>query len=144
MAVGITYPHDQMGVRDRAAARARDEADPRQLGSGRLGTGPGRTGTHPGESGGVFEAAAFEQRWGDYVRSPSSRLSELGVTLPAVAAPLAAYVPAVRVCELIYSSGQLPIVDGALLATGKVGDAVTLDQAADCARTAALNEIGRA
>jgi enamine deaminase RidA (YjgF/YER057c/UK114 family) len=68
-------------------------------------------------------------------------LAELGVTLPAVAAPLAAYVPAVRVGELIYSSGQLPIVDGRLLATGKVGDAVDLDQAAACARTAALNAL---
>ena len=75
------------------------------------------------------------------MRSPSSRLAELGVTLPAVAAPLAAYVPAVRVGELIYSSGQLPIVDGRLLATGKVGDAVDLDQAAACARTAALNAL---
>ena len=46
------------------------------------------------------------------MRSPSSRLAELGVTLPPVAAPLAAYVPAVRVGELVYSSGQLPIVDG--------------------------------
>ena len=80
-------------------------------------------------------------RWGDYVRSPSSRLAELGVTLPAVAAPLAAYVPAVRVGELIYSSGQLPIVDGRLIATGKVGDGVGIDQAADCARTAALNAL---
>jgi len=68
-------------------------------------------------------------------------LAELGVTLPAVAAPLAGYVPAVRVGELIYSSGQLPIVDGRLLVTGKVGDAVGLDQAADCARTAALNGL---
>ena len=75
------------------------------------------------------------------MRSPSSRLAELGVTLPAVAAPLAAYVPAVRAGELIFSSGQLPIVDGRLIATGKVGGDVSVDQAADCARTAALNGL---
>jgi enamine deaminase RidA (YjgF/YER057c/UK114 family) len=58
-----------------------------------------------------------------------------------VAAPLAAYVPAVRVGELVYSSGQLPIVDGRLIATGKVGDEIGIDQAADCARIAALNAL---
>jgi enamine deaminase RidA (YjgF/YER057c/UK114 family) len=68
-------------------------------------------------------------------------LAELGVTLPAVSAPLAAYVPAIRAGELIYSSGQLPTVDGRLIATGKVGAEVGLDQAADCARTAALNAL---
>jgi enamine deaminase RidA (YjgF/YER057c/UK114 family) len=68
-------------------------------------------------------------------------LAELGVTLPAVSAPLAAYVPAIRAGELIYSSGQLPTVDGRLIMTGKVGAEVSLDQAADCARTAALNAL---
>jgi enamine deaminase RidA (YjgF/YER057c/UK114 family) len=63
------------------------------------------------------------------------------VTLPAVAAPLAAYVPAVRAGELVFSSGQLPIVDGRLIATGKVGGDVSVDQAADCAQTAALNGL---
>ena len=75
------------------------------------------------------------------MRSPSSRLAELGVTLPPVAAPLAAYVPAVRVGELVYSSGQLPIVDGQLIATGKVGGGISVDEAADCARIAALNAL---
>ena len=75
------------------------------------------------------------------MRSPSSRLAELGLTLPALAAPLGAYVPAVRVGELIYSSGQLPIVDGRLVATGKVGGEVSADEAAECARIAALNGL---
>ncbi|RRO85413.1 RidA family protein [Corynebacterium bovis] len=53
---------------------------------------------------------------------PSARLAELGLTLPPVAAPVAAYVPAVRVGDLVHTSGQLPFVDGALPAVGHVGD----------------------
>jgi enamine deaminase RidA (YjgF/YER057c/UK114 family) len=73
--------------------------------------------------------------------SPLARLAALGVTLPAVAAPLAAYVPAVRTGNLIYSSGQLPFVAGVLTATGKVGAEVEPDVAAECARICALNAI---
>jgi len=69
------------------------------------------------------------------------RLAELGLTVPAVAAPVAAYVPAVRNGDLVWTSGQLPFVDGALPATGKVGAAVDPDAAADLARTCALNAI---
>lgn len=72
---------------------------------------------------------------------PSERLAELGVSLPPVAAPLAAYVPAVRVGELIYSSGQLPIVHGHLIAAGKVGAELSVEEAAECARVAALNAV---
>lgn len=72
---------------------------------------------------------------------PSQRLVELGLTLPAVAAPLAAYVPAVRIGDLVFSSGQLPSVHGRLVATGKVGAEVTTEVGADCARTAALNAV---
>ena len=54
--------------------------------------------------------------------SVSERLSELGIELPAVAAPVAAYVPAVVHAGLVYTSGQLPFVDGALPETGKVSD----------------------
>ena len=72
---------------------------------------------------------------------PSARLAELGLTLPPVAAPVAAYVPAVRVGDLVYSSGQLPTVAGQLVATGKVGAEVSAETAAECARVAALNGL---
>lgn len=73
--------------------------------------------------------------------SASARLAELGLQLPPVAAPVAAYVPAVRVGDLVYSSGQLPSVAGTLMATGKVGAEVSAETGADCARTAALNAL---
>ena len=73
--------------------------------------------------------------------SPSARLAELGLALPPVAAPVAAYVPAVRVGDLVYSSGQLPTVAGQLVATGKVGAEVSAETAAECARTAVLNGL---
>ena len=79
--------------------------------------------------------------WGGCVRAPSSRLAELGLTLPAVAAPLAAYVPAVRVGELIYSSGQLPSWTGSCWRPARSAAEVSLDQAVECARTAALNAL---
>lgn len=69
------------------------------------------------------------------------RLSAMGLTVPAVAAPLAAYVPAIRDGNIVMTSGQLPMVDGALAATGKVGAEVTAEQANDLARTCALNAI---
>jgi len=75
---------------------------------------------------------------------PSARLAELGLTLPAVPAPVAAYLPAVRSRGLILTAGQLPFVDGVLPATGKVGADVTPEQAAELARTAALNAIAAA
>jgi enamine deaminase RidA (YjgF/YER057c/UK114 family) len=69
------------------------------------------------------------------------RLAELGLTLPEVAKPLAAYVPAARHGDLVWTSGQLPFVDGALPATGKVGAEIEPDAAADLARICALNAI---
>lgn len=72
---------------------------------------------------------------------PSARLAELGLELPAVAAPVAAYVPAVIVGDLVYSSGQLPSVAGQLVAIGKVGAEVSAGTGADCARTAVLNAL---
>jgi enamine deaminase RidA (YjgF/YER057c/UK114 family) len=71
----------------------------------------------------------------------TSRLAELGIELPAVVAPLAAYVPAVRTGNLVYTAGQLPISDGALPATGKVGAEVTAEQAKDLARQCGLNAL---
>ncbi len=81
--------------------------------------------------------------------SPSERLAELGLTLPAVTKPLAAYVPAVAHGGLVYSSGQLPMVDGSLVATGLVsaepgGGLVTAEQAAQLARICALNALAAA
>jgi enamine deaminase RidA (YjgF/YER057c/UK114 family) len=71
----------------------------------------------------------------------SARLAELGVELPAVVKPVAAYVPAVQTGNLVYTAGQLPMVAGALPATGKVGAAVTPEQAKALARTCALNAL---
>ncbi len=71
----------------------------------------------------------------------SAKLAELGIELPAVVAPLAVYVPAVRTGNLVYTAGQLPISDGALLATGKVGAEVTAEQAKDLARQCGLNAL---
>jgi enamine deaminase RidA (YjgF/YER057c/UK114 family) len=76
--------------------------------------------------------------------TPTERLAELGLSLPGVATPLAAYVPAVRHGELISTSGQLPMVDGALAATGKVGAGVTPEQATALARTCVLNALAAA
>ena len=73
--------------------------------------------------------------------SASARLSELGLTLPTVAAPVAAYVPAVRTGNLVWTSGQLPFVDGALPITGKVGAEVEAGRAKELAQTCALNAI---
>jgi enamine deaminase RidA (YjgF/YER057c/UK114 family) len=69
------------------------------------------------------------------------RLSELGLTVPDVVPPVAAYVPVVRDGALVFTSGQLPMVDGALAATGKVGAEVDADAAKALAETCALNAI---
>lgn len=73
--------------------------------------------------------------------SHSGRLAELGLTLPTVVKPLAAYVPAVRTGNLVYTSGQLPIESGSLLHTGKVDTEVTPEQAKEAARLCALNAL---
>jgi hypothetical protein len=64
--------------------------------------------------------------------SPAARPAALGITLPAVAVPLAAYVPAERTGAHVHTSGQLPFVDGTLLATGKAGAAVAVAEARAC------------
>ena len=69
------------------------------------------------------------------------RLTELGLTLPPVAAPVAAYVPAVRTGNLVWTSGQLPFVDGALPITGKVGAEVDAARAQQLAGICALNAL---
>lgn len=73
--------------------------------------------------------------------TPEERLAELGLTLPEVVKPLAAYVPAVRTGDHVYTSGQLPMVDGKLGVTGKVGAEVDPDQARELARICALNGL---
>ena len=69
------------------------------------------------------------------------RLAAVGLSLPEVVPPLAAYVPAVQIGNLIYSSGQLPMVNGALAMTGKVGAGVTPEQAKELAQVCALNAL---
>ncbi|MFK4851417.1 RidA family protein [Microbacterium sp. ZW T6_19] len=74
----------------------------------------------------------------------SDRLAELGIELPAVAAPVAAYVPAVVHGDLVYTSGQLPFSGGSLPTTGKVGAEVSAEDANLYARTCALNALAAA
>lgn len=71
----------------------------------------------------------------------SARLGQLGVALPELVSPLASYVPAVRTGNLVYTSGQLPIADGTLAGTGKVGAEVSPEDAKAMARTCALNAL---
>jgi enamine deaminase RidA (YjgF/YER057c/UK114 family) len=75
------------------------------------------------------------------VSEVEARLAKLGLTVPDVARPLAAYVPAVRSGDLVWTSGQLPFVAGELLATGKVGGEVTAEQATELAQVCALNAL---
>jgi enamine deaminase RidA (YjgF/YER057c/UK114 family) len=68
-------------------------------------------------------------------------LAELGLSVPSVVPPVAAYVPAVQSGPHVFTAGQLPMRDGTLVATGKVGDAVSVDQATECAQQCALNAL---
>ncbi|RFD25021.1 LysR family transcriptional regulator [Mycobacterium uberis] len=70
-----------------------------------------------------------------------ARLKQLGIELPQVVVPLASYVPAVRTGNLVYTSGQLPIEDGQLARTGKVGADVSPDEGKALARFCALNAL---
>jgi enamine deaminase RidA (YjgF/YER057c/UK114 family) len=73
--------------------------------------------------------------------SAKARLEEQGIKLPRVAAPLAAYVSAVRTGNLVYTAGQLPFLDGKLTTTGKVGSEVTPEVGKTLARVCALNAL---
>jgi enamine deaminase RidA (YjgF/YER057c/UK114 family) len=75
------------------------------------------------------------------VSTPEERLAELGLSVPEVAKPVAAYVPAVVSGSHVYTSGQLPMRDGQLITTGKVGGEVTAEEAVECARQCALNAL---
>ena len=72
---------------------------------------------------------------------PEERIRELGLELPAAPKPLGAYVPFVRTGRLIYLSGMLPLKDGKLFRTGRVGEVVSLEDAAECARISAVNAL---
>jgi enamine deaminase RidA (YjgF/YER057c/UK114 family) len=78
------------------------------------------------------------------VSAIEDRLTELGLKLPNVAKPVAAYVPAMVTGNLVFTAGQLPFVDGALEATGKVGAEVSAEDAAKLARTCVLNALAAA
>lgn len=71
----------------------------------------------------------------------SQRLRDVGITLPPVTPPLAAYVPVLRMDHRVLTSGQLPMRDGELIARGKLGDAVTLEMGIECARQAVVNAL---
>lgn len=73
-----------------------------------------------------------------------ARLSELGITLPGVATPVASYVPAMTTGNLLFTAGQLPFVDGQLVRTGKVGTDVSASEAAELARICTLNALAAA
>lgn len=75
------------------------------------------------------------------VSAVERRLAELGIKLPGVAAPVAAYVPAVVTGNYVYTSGQLPFVNGVLPTAGKVGTEVSAEEAAACAETCAVNAL---
>lgn len=71
----------------------------------------------------------------------AQRLAELGIELPAVATPAGAYVPALTSGNLVFTAGQIPLVDGQLMATGKVGAEIDVDFAKQIARRCALNAV---
>ena len=72
---------------------------------------------------------------------PEEKLAELGLAVPEVAKPVAAYVPAVRSGNHVFTSGQLPMRSGELMQTGKVGGDVSPEEAVECAQQCALNAI---
>jgi enamine deaminase RidA (YjgF/YER057c/UK114 family) len=75
------------------------------------------------------------------VSTPEEKLAEMGLSVPEVAKPVAAYIPAVRSGNHVFTSGQLPMRDGQLMYAGKVGAEVTAEEAVECARQCALNAL---
>jgi enamine deaminase RidA (YjgF/YER057c/UK114 family) len=73
-----------------------------------------------------------------------AKLAELGLTLPVAALPIAAYVPAVRTGNIVFTAGQLPLVDGAMAETGKTGGDVSVERAKELAQICALNALAAA
>jgi enamine deaminase RidA (YjgF/YER057c/UK114 family) len=75
------------------------------------------------------------------VSTPEERLAALGLSVPPIAAPVASYIPALRSGDHVVTSGQLPLRDGELIHTGKVGAEVTLEEGAACAQQCLLNAL---
>jgi enamine deaminase RidA (YjgF/YER057c/UK114 family) len=73
--------------------------------------------------------------------NPEEKLKQLGIELPEVPKPLGAYVPFVKAGNLVYLSGMLPLKEGRLVRTGRVGESVTVEDAAGLARVAAINAL---
>lgn len=73
--------------------------------------------------------------------SANAKIQALGITLPEVAKPAGAYVPAVQSGNLVFTAGQIPLVEGKLIATGKVGKEISVEQAREIARICALNAV---
>lgn len=73
--------------------------------------------------------------------TPEEKIKTLGIELPEIPKPLGSYIPFVKTGNLIYLSGMLPLKDGKLLKTGRVGESVSLDDAVLCARTSAINAL---
>ena len=73
--------------------------------------------------------------------NPSQRLRELGFTVPTAPKPLAAYIPAVKTGNLIFTAGQLPLVDGQMAGVGKVGGEISVERGRELAEIAALNAL---
>ncbi|NLX14669.1 MAG: RidA family protein [Phycisphaerales bacterium] len=75
--------------------------------------------------------------------NPQQRLAEMGLSLPPAPPPVASYVPYLQIGEMVYISGQLPMREGTLAFTGKVGGDLSLEQGAECARAAVLNALAQ-
>ena len=73
--------------------------------------------------------------------SPEERLEAMGLSVPEVPKPVASYLPALRTGSYVFTSGQLPMREGQLITTGKVGGEVSVEEAVECARQCALNAI---
>jgi enamine deaminase RidA (YjgF/YER057c/UK114 family) len=73
--------------------------------------------------------------------SPEDKLKELGIKLPEAPKPLGSYVPSVQIGNVFYLSGMLPLINGKLIRTGRVGESVSLDEAREDAKTATINAL---
>ncbi|NUS05802.1 MAG: RidA family protein [Nonomuraea sp.] len=122
-----------MGVPHRSGADPQHEDDPRQLRVRRLGAGPDRPGR-------LARAARGLLQEGEAV-TPEEKIAELGFTLPEPVTPLAAYVPTVRTGDLVYTSGQVPMLEGKLHQTGKLGADLGVDEGRAQARICVLNAL---
>src|SRR5690606_10953026 len=122
--------HEETGVPHGSGADPQLDDDPGQLRLRRLGAGPDRPGRDARAAGRLLQA-------GEAV-TPEQKIAELGLELPEVVKPLAAYVPTVRTGNLVYTSGQVPVVKGEVQFTGKVGAEVSVEDGQAAARTCAL------